>query len=351
MLLFIFSSVTAFIISLATLPVVVGVSRKKNFLILPGGRRMHTRDTPTMGGISIFLGFVLALLFFTPADQHIQTLWMAGVVCAPALAGLADDLYHLRPRYKLAGQFLLGTLAFFMLDVRLSSLYGLFPLEPFAPVVSYLVTVFAVIAISNSFNLIDGVDGLAGTVALLALVFFGIWFSLVNQILYATVCFSLTGALLAFLFLNWEPAKIFMGETGSLLLGFLLSVLVIEFMNVNSALPNESRFKFSSTVGTALCVLVVPLTDTVRIIVLRLSKGLSPFVADKRHIHHCLVRIGLTHRLTVAVLAVAQIAFIMTAVLLRKYDDIYVLSFATVTASLLCLALDATISKHTYNKR
>lgn len=240
---------------------------------------------------------------------------------------------------------------FFFLDKRLTSFYGMFELSGFNAPVSFAVTIITIILITNSFNLIDGIDGLAGTFSIVAFLFFGIWFFFADDLFDAVLCFALAGAILAFLLLNWEPSKVFMGETGSLFIGVMLSIFVIGFVNHNHGLPPDSEARFSSSVGTALCILIVPLTDTIRIIILRLYRGVSLFAADKRHIHHCMVRLGYSHRFTVCILCAAHITFICAAISLRRLGDWYVLAFAVVTATSLCLVLDTMIARHTQPKK
>lgn len=291
------------------------------------------------------------MAFFAPSIASREFLAIVAIFAVPVVLGLCDDLIHLRPRYKLAGQALLATLIVFVLDIRVTSLYGLFGVESLNPGVSYFLTLAVTIILTNSFNLIDGIDGLAGTFALVALVFFGFWFYFAGHSNYTTVCFALSGAIIAFLLLNWEPSRIFMGETGSLFIGLALAVFSIEFMNTNYSLASDAPARFGATIGTLLCVLIVPVTDTVRIIILRLSRGVSPFTPDKRHIHHCMVRLGMRHRITVSILCAAHVLFISAAVLLRDLGEWYVLTFAVTTSALLCGLLEFAISHFTYQKR
>ena len=140
--------------------------------------------------------------------------------------------------------------------------------------------------ITNSLNLIDGIDGLAAAFSFVVCAFFGSWFLFAGNSPYALLCFALGGGILAFLFQNWEPSSIFMGDTGSLVIGTILSVFMIQFINQNYSLPVNQTIKFNSSIVTAICVLIIPLVDTTRIIIIRLYRGISPFTADKRHIHH-----------------------------------------------------------------
>lgn len=262
------------------------------------------------------------------------------VLIIPFIIGLVDDLIHLRALAKLVGQLATASLIFFFLDIRVTSLYGLLGNDVLPMPLSYLLTVITVILITNSLNLIDGIDGLAATFSFVACLFFGSWFYFSDQYPLALLCFSLAGGILAFLFQNWEPSNIFMGDTGSLVIGTVLSVVTIAFLNQNQAMQQDHPLKFNSSIATAICALIIPLTDTTRIVIVRLSKGISPLQADKRHIHHTLVRLGLSHRRAVMILTLAHAVMIGIAVILREANQWLLLGAIVSLATTLCLILD-----------
>jgi UDP-N-acetylmuramyl pentapeptide phosphotransferase/UDP-N-acetylglucosamine-1-phosphate transferase len=350
MINFLFAALTSFIVSLILLPLIIGVSQKTKFFDEPGGRRIHKKVTPSFGGIAIFSGFVIASLSWEDQAKRAELLVLLLVIAIPFIIGFLDDLLHLKPLMKIAGQSIAATIIFFTLDVRLASLYGLITDYTFSLPVSFAITLIAIIVITNSFNLIDGIDGLAATFSLVAILFFGVWFSLAGAYHYALIAFSISGAILAFLLQNWEPSKIFMGDTGSLFIGMALSILTIEFLNENHQLPSGSVIKFQSGVGTAACIIILPLVDTVRVIILRLYKKVSPFTADKRHIHHVLVRLGMSHRMAVSILCILHLLFISGAIALRPYSDKVVLSLVIGCSVIFCLLLDRILYQHTFNK-
>lgn len=315
--------VTAWAVSVFVFPILIKYSQKKNILDVPGHRRIHKRITPSIGGVAIFLGFLTTVVIWLDFIAWPELKTIIGVLMLTFLVGLCDDLVHIKPTVKLAGQAIAGSVAFLALDIKITSLYGFFGHYEFPMLLSYFVTIAVIILLINSYNLIDGLDGLAGTVAMVCLLFFGIWFKLIGDIEFALLCFSLIGAVLAFLVFNWEPSKIFMGDTGALLIGMMLSILVIRFINLNSALPHDAPFKFQATISTAIAVLFIPVVDTTRIIIIRLSKGISPLKADKRHIHHCLVRLGLHHWQAVLVLLAVHCMAIGIALVFRETNDVY----------------------------
>ena len=174
-------------------------------------------------------------------------------------------------------------------------------------VVSVLLTCFVFIALTNAINLIDGIDGLAGGIATIACVIFGGWFLLAEHYAMATLAFALSGGLVGFLRFNFsKTSKIFMGNTGSLLIGFFLAFFAVRFVNLNAEYRFEPRAFFNAPI-IAIVVLIVPIFDTLRVFMVRLLNGKSPFSADRNHMHHILLDNGLSHVGATAVLCGASL--------------------------------------------
>lgn len=312
---------------------------------MPGGRRIHKRITPSLGGAAIFCGFTLALVCWGHRTGFQSVIFLLPILIIPFTIGLLDDLVTLKPIAKLIAQTVTASLIFFTLDIAVPSFYELNEGQAFPPLLSYATTLLTVIVITNSLNLIDGIDGLAGVLSLISILAFGAWFFFTGNYPFAMVCFALGGGILAFLFQNWEPSKIFMGDTGSLVIGTLLSIVAIQFMNDNYELASGNGLKFSSSIGSAIAIIIIPLVDTARIIIIRWSKKLSPFKADKRHIHHTLVRMDLSHRQVVYILALVHVSFICLAILLINVRHDYVLLAIFALATTLCFVLERIIKK------
>lgn len=298
-----------------------------------------------MGGVAIFFGFTVGCICWSIHPRSSIVFLLLPVLIIPFIIGLVDDLVHLRPLAKLIAQWITGSLIFFLLDIRLTSFYGLFGDQHFPLPISYAATIFAVILVTNSLNLIDGIDGLAGTFSFMACIFFGTWFFFLGHLPYALLSLSLAGAIFAFLFKNWEPSNIFMGDTGSLVIGTMLSIIMISFINQNFSLDRSHPLKFNSSLVTAICVLIIPLVDTTRVVIKRLYKRLSPFTADKRHIHHALVRLGLSHRQAVYILSLVHVSIVAIAVILRRTNEWLLFSVVVLISTGLCLTLDRLILK------
>jgi UDP-GlcNAc:undecaprenyl-phosphate/decaprenyl-phosphate GlcNAc-1-phosphate transferase len=233
----------------------------------------------------------------------------------------------------------------FLSDLQLSSLYGLFGIYELPQVVSYLLTIFTIIAITNSFNLIDGLDGLAATIASVGLFCFGVWFFLIDDFIFATICFTMLGAIFAFLIFNWEPSEVFMGDTGALVIGMTLAILAIHFINTNYALPPDAPYKFNASIATAACFIMIPLVDTSRIIILRLLKRQSPFKPDKSHIHHAIMRLGKSHSQTTLILGAAQICYAIIAIVFNDSSEAVLLTGIILMSMFLSVFLDRLILK------
>jgi len=319
------AAITSFVISFLIVPVIIKYSLKKNLLDIPGRRKIHKKVTPSMGGIAIFGAFFISCLIWIELSSWNQIKWILVALFVIFIIGVRDDLIPLRAYLKLIGQILAASLLVFFFDLRIDSLYGILGVNDLPDGISYILTIFTIIIITNSFNLIDGLDGLAGTIAIISFFAFGTWFYLVGDSTFAILSYTMLGAILAFLIFNWEPSEVFMGDTGALVIGMLLAVFAIHFMNVNYAMPIEAPYRFMSTVATAVCLIIIPLVDTSRIIILRLLKGKSPFRPDKNHIHHAIMRLGKTHSQTTMILAGTHLFYISMALVLHDLSERYVL--------------------------
>lgn len=319
------SAVTSFVISFLIIPVIIKYSLEKNLVDIPGRRKIHKKVTPSMGGIAIFIGFFVASLIWIDISHWRDIRMILIALFMVFFIGVRDDLVPLRPSMKLIGQVVAATILVLLFDLRLKSMYGILGIYEIPLALSYLLTVFTIIVITNSFNLIDGLDGLAGTVASISLLAFGIWFLLIGDTIFAILAFCMVGSIVAFLIFNWEPSKIFMGDTGALVAGMMLSIMAIYFINTNFNLPVDHPYRFSGTVAAAVCFIIIPLVDTMRIFILRISRGQSPFTPDKSHIHHSIVRLGFTHSKTTILLALVQVGYIVLVVILHKVDGNYMI--------------------------
>jgi len=303
----------------------------------PGGRKIHKNMTPLMGGLPIFLGFILTISIWIPLFYIAEFKFLIAAMILIFVLGMRDDLTVLRARQKLTGQLLVASFLYFFCDVQLTSLYGLLGIYDIPQWASFIVTTFTIIVIINSYNLIDGIDGLAGLIGLTVISFFGIWFFGTGSPHLSYLCFSMAGGIAAFLLFNWAPSKIFMGDTGSSLIGTFIAVCTIYFINRNFLLE-PSIFKFNAYIGTAVGLLIIPIMDTIRIFTKRILNGKSPLLPDKNHVHHMLLDMGYKHNKATLILFGINILFITLIIFLKDYSDSLVL-----TLELACAFIFGTI--------
>ena len=314
--------VLSFAVTYLLIPPIVRLARHKNFYDAPSHRRSHVNQVPTLGGVAIFAGFTVSAgsfisYQFLPAIQYIL------VACIVIFfVGLKDDIQSITPYKKLIGQIAAALVLIIPGNLYFSSLHGFLGIYEYnSQVVGLFLTAFIIILIINSINLIDGIDGLASSVGILATLFFGTWFYLSGNIEYCLISAAMLGALLGFFRFNVSDGKlkIFMGDTGSMLLGLLLSVQIIMFneLNINAS---ENMFHISAAPAVSFAVLIIPLFDTLRVFIIRMSRGRSPFSADKNHLHHCMLKLGFTHVQSTLLIVLVNILFIGKALLLQYLE-------------------------------
>jgi len=309
----ILSSCWAFLITIFAVPSIVRIAHLKNILDQPNLRTVHEELTPRLGGTAMFAGFMSALTLFSDLENGVQQL-LAGCIML-FFIGLKDDLISVSALKKFSMQILATGIVMFIADVRITSFQGIFGIGELQTGLSYGFTFIVIIGITNSVNLIDGLDGLAGTIVLIICITFGVYFYLYGGAEYgnyATVAFCLVGGLLGFLRYNFHKASIFMGDTGSLLCGFIISVLAVQFIEMR-AVPSSPTVAFG--------ILFIPLFDTLRVFVLRIMDGKSPFAPDKNHIHHRLLAMGISQIGVVMVLAVGNLLIISFVIYFGMLGD------------------------------
>jgi len=283
----------------------------------PGDRKVHLVATPRLGGVAIFLAFLLPVLVFVDVSREIRGMLAGALVMF--LVGLFDDLVGLSARKKLAGQVLAVVLTIMISGFMLRDLGNLFGNgHVFLPLwLAFPFTVFAVVGMTNAINMIDGLDGLAGGVSVIALVAFFLLYNQSGNLEGALLCAALIGATLGFLKYNSYPANIFMGDAGSLVLGFLLAFFSIDLTqgagaNISPAVP--------------VLVLGLPIFDTLNVMSRRLLSRRNPFSADRTHVHHRVLELGLGHRATVIVIYGFTFTAAIVAMLLQHQPEYLLLS-------------------------
>ncbi len=304
------------------MPLVIIIARKRGLVVKPNKRTSHVGEIPNIGGMDILFSFVLTYLLFEFDNiDHSQFLFIGIFIIA--FVGLIDDILDITPMQKILGELLAGIALIGFADIRISSLCGFCGINEIPIGVSYLLSFFVLIVIINALNLIDGVDGLASGLGMLFCLFFGIYFNLAGYIHWAILAYCLTGSLAVFFIYNvfgGSKRKIFMGDSGSLLLGFMITAFVFTFCDINSFHLVPEQYEMTAAPAVAICVLSVPLFDTLRVMGTRIKHHRSPFSPDRNHIHHLLLKAGLNHLQTTCVLLSISILLIGLGILGRNWN-------------------------------
>lgn len=301
----------SFAICYVSIPVIIAIANLKQLYDEPTVRKIHSKPIAALGGVALFAAVLISFTFFTnfAVISELQYLIPSSIILF--FIGLKDDILVISPFKKFAGQILAAFILIYKGNFLISSLYGFLGFNSLGPILSILFTGLTILMIINAFNLIDGVNGLAALLSVISCTFFGLIFYYTNEISYAILSFTVVGALIGFLVFNWTPAKIFMGDTGSLFLGLVNAILVIKFTNVGDI--NIASINISQNALVGLAVLFIPLSDTLRVFTIRILSGKSPFYSDVNHIHHLLLRRGLSHSQVTLCLSILAIGYIVLA--------------------------------------
>jgi UDP-N-acetylmuramyl pentapeptide phosphotransferase/UDP-N-acetylglucosamine-1-phosphate transferase len=315
----------SFTITFLAIPAVINVAEMKKLFDMPDARKVHNTPITPLGGLGIFAGFIFGCLLTMHFNQYPELQYFIAASFVIFFLGLKDDILIISPVKKFIGQVLAAFIIIYYGNIQIRSMHGFLGIYQLPEMFSLLLTYFAVIVVINSFNLIDGIDGLAGSLGLLSTTIFGFYFLYVGMLPYAVIAFALSGSLLAFLIFNFQPAKIFMGDTGSLLVGTINAILVLKFINI--AGTGDVRFPIPATPAVGFTILMIPLLDTLRVFGIRILHRRSPFSPDRNHIHHLLLDRGFSHR-TITLLLVAVNATMIVLVFMARSVNCTILLFS-----------------------
>ena len=335
----IIGTVIAYIFGVFLVPLVIAFSKKEGLVDLPNERKIHKIPVSRLGGVAIWTSTMLTFLCLVFMSYYPYGKLMSGILLGSSLMfllGLIDDVYGLGAKFKLLIQLSIATIVY-LLGVQINSVPFFGGLD--LGWLSYPITLLWIVGISNAVNFIDGVDGLAGsvvTVNSVTLAILAITLSPPNPIS-ALIGFILAGSMLAFLTFNFNPAKIFMGDSGSLFSGFILATISITGVMKVATLAILLPF----------VVLAVPIIDITYASLRRIAKGQSPFVADAEHIHHKLLHAGFSQKKTVVIITSVAILSGGLACLFASHNAIkyYFFLILAVIAIMLFLNLIRVLTK------
>ncbi len=297
----------AFSVTFYSIPKIIKIAHDRKLFDVPNDRKVHKEPIPSLGGIGIFAGFIISLLFIGELESFNYHQFYILVFVTVFFYGIKDDISVLSPHKKFLGQLITSCILVFKANLVISNMHGFLGLHVLNAPISYILSIFTIIVIMNAFNLIDGIDGLAATICIITSSVFSWFFYMNGDLSYATLGFTLASSLMAFLIFNHAPAKIFMGDTGSMLCGVVNAILVIHFIETAN-----SSIVFNVTASPALGfgILIMPLLDTLRVFTIRILHGRSPFFPDRNHLHHILLDRGLSHKVITLIMALSAVLFI-----------------------------------------
>ncbi|MFT7071922.1 glycosyltransferase family 4 protein [Patiriisocius sp. Uisw_017] len=290
------SVIGSFILVTFLIPKISWIVRSRNLIDRPDQRSSHINSTPTMAGVSFFFTLIFMLILLKEWDVNaigINLIASLGLLFA---IGLKDDLVVSTPRAKIGGEIMAICFILFCNCVQVESLNGFLGIHEIPSFVSYVFIVLMMLTIINSYNMIDGIDGLASTIGIVIFSIYALIFYTLNQTFYFLLSLILIGVLLGYLRYNLSKInKIFMGDTGSLIIGFCIGFMSLKFLSLDASLLEAHSFKAQNSLVVIGAIFFIPLFDTLRVIGIRLINNKSPFYPDNNHIHHILINSGLSH--------------------------------------------------------
>jgi len=297
LLYFVCSLFGVFAISLLLIPKIRSIAIKLNLSDAPDDRSSHTAPVPTFGGVIFYVSYIVILFFSQNLDVNHVSVTLLASISVLFFTGLLDDFRNLSPKIKFLFQIIGVAILMFQPDFRIVSLHGFLGVYEIPMAISVAGSMFFLLALINAFNLIDGIDGLSGITGIIIASFYCFMLFNLGYYFYLSISLATIGTLLAFLRFNFSiKRKIFMGDTGSLVIGLVLGLLTLKLMAVGDAAHNSLSFNRSQLPLFLAGVLFIPTLDTIRVMLLRFTKGVSMFKPDRNHIHHILIDFGLSHR-------------------------------------------------------
>jgi len=319
-----------------TIPFIVRVSKAKVLFDAPNHRSVNKTGVPNLGGVALFIGITIATLFGIQDFAFHDFSYILISMIIMFFVGIKDDIMTITPRQKLIAQIICALILIIPGDIRVTNLHGILGIQEINYAVSVGISLLAIIFIINAINLIDGIDGLAAAIGISTTIIFGINFFIIGNYQYTILSLAIIGSLVSFFIYNvfGSKNKIFMGDTGSLLIGLLLSVFFIKY-NEFCIKGNDQVSNFSPILS--LAIISVPIFDLIRVFLIRIFLNKSPFAPDKNHIHHGLLKLGFSHLKSTLIIVTGNLIIIGMVYMLRILDNniLLILLIPTVIFSLL----------------
>ncbi|MBR9998500.1 MAG: undecaprenyl/decaprenyl-phosphate alpha-N-acetylglucosaminyl 1-phosphate transferase [Cyclobacteriaceae bacterium] len=327
--------IVAFAITYILIPPIVELARTRGLYDIPNGRTSHLKATPYLGGVAVFTGFVISTVVMAGFGFSKDLVYIVAGLIIILFVGLKDDMMAIKPVNKLIGQIAASGIIVILGEIRIDSFHGVFGLYDIPYIPGVLFTIFVLIVIINGFNLIDGIDGLSSGVSILISLTLGIWFLGAGMVQYAVMSFALAASLTAFFYFNVfsRKNKIFLGDAGSLITGLAIGILTICFLKGQT--EAIGLWEIHAAPAMAFGLLIIPLFDTLRVFILRISQGRSPLSADRQHIHHHLNDLGYSHLHTTLIIVFSNFLFIILSISLQHLRNLYLIAIQLSLAGIL----------------
>lgn len=318
------------------IPLIIKISKKNNFFDKNDQRKIHVGTVPHFGGIALFIGFLLSQSFLMiEFPQYRNQIVDYNYILLSSLIifilGFIDDLVDLDSLLKFAVQLVVAFITVHKGGVAINSFYGLFGIYDLSIHLSYILSILVVVFFINAFNLIDGIDTLCGAISIYSIIIFMAIFNYNNLYPELMIAVSLLGTLVAFIYYNIIPKTIFLGDSGALFIGYIISFFVIISFNLTIDLDGTKSPVF------IISIVAYPVIDTTRVFLIRVYNKVPPFRADRNHIHHGIVDLGFTHKKTSFILLSLSIILSLLTYIIRNNINYSFLFFIVIIVSILFL--------------
>ena len=337
----------AFLTTYFIIPKIIWVVNSRDLIDKPNQRSSHIKSTPTMAGVSFFLAIIMVVFFTKQLDYDNIGVNLIVALTIIFIIGLKDDLVVSSPRAKIGGQVLAIVSIIITGAFHLTEFNNFLGITTVSLSITIPFTIFIMLAIINSYNLIDGIDGLASIIGIIVFSGYALVFFIIELDYYYLISLSFIGVLFAYLRYNLSSSKkIFMGDTGSLIIGFCIAFLTVKFMSTDLTLDKKLPFLAENKIIVILSIIFIPIFDTLRVIGIRLLNKKSPFYPDRNHIHHILIDSGLKHYKASLFLALLNILLIGLVMFLSSYYNSFEMIIFMIVIFILFLILFYKLKKN-----
>ncbi|MBT8233275.1 MAG: undecaprenyl/decaprenyl-phosphate alpha-N-acetylglucosaminyl 1-phosphate transferase [Saprospiraceae bacterium] len=312
---------SSFLIVFISIPFLLKTIRNAFAYEKEGGNALIFNKVPSLGGIVVIFSTILSLAFWVPFDFPQNYKYAFGGFLMLFFLGIRDDFKPVSPFIKFIFQILIAGIIVVLADIRITNGNSLFGLQELSNAHSLGLSIFIIVFIINAFNFIDGINALLGSLTILINVTLGTWFIITGLASFGILAFALSGACFAFLYYNITPSKIFMGDAGALAIGTLVAILSISFLEHNLII-SDSLLYFQSAPAVLLSILIIPIFDAIRVLVIRIIQLRSPFQKDRMHIHHLMLEKGFTHMQSTGILIIVNLIFILFTITFQQLGNL-----------------------------